>query len=317
MGKIKQQKAMKGRQHRVSLTLYRDYPKEGLKVVKLNAKPSFTPIDLGISAILEKHGWGMSDRLRFWYYLEPKAKGHPPIENLMSFPPHIVLRKLNLEEDWFCHCMIFTDGTTEIYSNDEMFAKQFFEDVFVNVPPSFHKREEWEIKSEWVSDDFSLGMFCGTLEGALGWNSEKIPREVEESLFEATRSLEIKNWKSCVVMSRRAIEALMKFAYKRFFNEEPRNKRGQDLNLNDILKRFQSDKPNIIPAHWINILNSIRNIGNIPGAHPKSIPRYRFGKGDAVLALENSIAFVQAYFDKIDTEVGTVYELRIDLERDQ
>jgi hypothetical protein len=54
-----------------------------------------------------------------------------------------------------------------------------------------------------------------------------------------------------------------------------------------------------IPRHWLNIADSVRNIGNVPGAHPRAIPGYRFSKQDAELAYTNTSGFVAAYFEKI------------------
>jgi hypothetical protein len=42
-----------------------------------------------------------------------------------------------------------------------------------------------------------------------------LPPSLEESISEARKSLDIGNYKSCVVMSRRALEGLLKFAHKR------------------------------------------------------------------------------------------------------
>jgi hypothetical protein len=53
------------------------------------------------------------------------------------------------------------------------------------------------------------------------------------------------------------------------------------------------------PRHWLNIADAVRNIGNVPGAHPRPIPSYRFSKGDATLAYSNTSSFVSAYFEKI------------------
>jgi hypothetical protein len=54
-----------------------------------------------------------------------------------------------------------------------------------------------------------------------------------------------------------------------------------------------------MPRHWLNIADAVRNIGNVPGAHPRAIPGYGFSKSDAVLAYNNTAAFVSAYFEKI------------------
>jgi len=112
---------------------------------------------------------------------------------------------------------------------------------------------------------------------------------------EALRGIEKRNWKSCVVMCRRAPQALMEVAYEKFFGAQP----SKGLDLNGIIRSFEKLTPPPIPRHWLNIADAVRNIGNVPGAHPRAIPSYRFTKGDATLAYSNTSSFVSAYFEKI------------------
>jgi HEPN domain-containing protein len=145
-----------------------------------------------------------------------------------------------------------------------------------------------------VNDKSTVAFFAGTAAGALGWGP-KVPHEIEDSMKEAFRGIEKRNWKSCVVMCRRALQALMEVAYEKHFGVKP----GKGLDLNGIIRSFEKLAPPPIPRHWLNIADAVRNIGNVPGAHPRPIPSYRFSKGDATLAYSNTSSFVSAYFEKI------------------
>lgn len=283
-------------------------------VFQIKAEPRFSPIDFNIKLFIEKKGWGPSDRFRFWFITEKRQVDNPLLEKLINPEPHILIRKLDVEEDCFCHCEISLDGNVKIYGNDSQYAEEFFMDLFVNLPPSFHRPKEWKIMRRWVKDEYLLAFFVGSLQGALGWTGyEKIPGEIKESFDEAIQAFEAKHYKSCVVMCRRVIEAVMRLAYKRFFKKEPRSPNGRDFSLYEIIRKFQKDKLGIIPPHLINTLEYVRNLGNIPGAHPKPIPNYRFTRQDAEGALFNTQLFLYSYFNKIDKEIGKVYTLKINL----
>jgi len=299
----------------IPLTAYRDRDLQRLGVFKLTARPSFSPIDIDLEVLIEKFGWGPADRVRFWYSSnqEKLESKHKLLKVLISPRPHLLIRKIDVEEDCFSHCSVFMNGEVQILSNDENFARDFFTELFINVAPGFHKKRDWKIEAEWGRERVLVSFFLGTLNGALGWGSDKIPMEINESLFEAMRDFETKQYKSCVVMCRRAIEAILKLAYRRFFKKEPRTRKNRDLELSELLRRFEREKPEMIPKHWLNILDAIRNIGNVPGAHAKKIPHYRFSKGDAALALNNTLTFRETYFNKIDKELTRVYTLTVEL----
>jgi plasmid stabilization system protein ParE len=71
------------------------------------------------------------------------------------------------------------------------------------------------------------------------------------------------------------------------------------LDLNAIIRKFEARTPPAIPRHWLNIADAVRNPGNVPGAHPRPIPGYRFSPQDARLAYSNTSALVAAYFERI------------------
>jgi len=254
-------------------------------VFKLEAIPKSSPIDLNVSALSEESGWSLSDRLRFWHTLNGKS----------ALPTtRLTIRKLELEEQALVLCHVEADGTLTILSNSKDCATRLFNSVFLDIPPSFPARKDWGLKGHWVNDESAVAFFAGAAAGALGWGP-KVPQEIEDSMKEALRGIEKRNWKSCVVMCRRALQALMEVAYEKFFEAKP----GKGLDLNGIIRSFEKLSPSPIPRHWLNIADAVRNIGNVPGAHPSAIPSYRFTKGDATLAYSNTSSFVSAYFEKI------------------
>jgi HEPN domain-containing protein len=256
-----------------------------LSVFKLHAAPKSSPIDLNLATLSAESGWSLSDRLRFWHTLNGKS----PLQGT-----RLTIRKLVLDEQALVHCHVEADGGVAILSNSREYATTFFSSVFLGNPPSFHDRKDWTVKGEWVNDETAVAFFMATAEGALGWGP-KVPDEIEDSMKEALRGVEKRNWKSCVVMCRRALQALMEVAYEKVFEAKP----PKGLDLNGIIRSFEKLSPSPIPRHWLNIADAVRNIGNIPGAHPHPIPSYRFTKGDATLAYSNTSSFVSAYFEKI------------------
>ena len=296
----------------IPLSDYALESKKAKRIFQLTAEPTFTPIDFNLESLVERKGWGPSDRFRFWFVREKQQLDNRLLEMLANLPPHFLVRKLDVEEDCFCHCEISLDGNVRIYSNDGKYARGFFSDIFTGLPPAFHKLKEWKVRGQWIKGKFFSGFFTGSLNGALGWDSEEIPQEIKESLGEALEAFKARHYKSCVVMCRRAIEAVMKLAHKRFFKKSKMLKR-RDFTLHEIIREFEDRKPEIIPKHLINVLDYVRNLGNIPGAHPTPIPKYRFTRRDAEGALFNTRLFLYSYFTKIDKEISRVYSLEIDL----
>ena len=258
---------------------------KGLRVFKLDGTPKSSPIDLNVAALSGECGWSLSDRLRFWHTLNGKS---------LLPGTRLTVRKLELDDQALVHCHVEADGKLTILSNSKECATRFFSSVFLDNPPTFHDRKDWKLKGVWVNDKSTVAFLAGSAAGALGCGPQ-VPHEIEDSMKEAFRGIEKRNWKSCVVMCRRALQALMEAAYEKFFGAKP----GKGLDLNGIVRSFEKLSPPPIPRHWLNIADAVRNIGNVPGAHPRPIPRYRFSKGDATLAYSNTASFVSAYFEKI------------------
>jgi hypothetical protein len=293
-----------------------DYSKEPPPpVFILTATALFSPIDINI-AYLSQAGWNqMVDRLRFHIQNQtPLVSNHPLAGVINSINPHIILRRLDEEEDRFISIQIEINGIISVLSNDQDFAVNTFNHLFLECPPSFHTIDEFTLTQVWVSDTQKIAFFLGLLTSARGWDpSHNIPANIRQSLEEAHRSLEISNYRSSVVMSRRTLEAVMKFGFRRLLGREPINNRGRGLMLNDLITEFRNDANRRIPAHLLHIADSVRLVGNVPGAHAADIPNYQFTRSDSEYALYAVSHFLHEYFNKIDTEVTEYYSLTVDL----
>jgi len=246
-----------------------------------------TPVDLNLQFIIEE-GWNQTDRLRFHSDIEiPVDEEQPLFEILKAREPHILLRRFNIEEDSFIAVSIFMNGDITILSNNKEYTQKYVSGLFLNFPPRFYTSDQFEIIEEgWIEDEMVCAMFCGMLMGALGWAPLlQIPPAIRQSLDEARKSISIANCRSCVVMCRRTIEALLKFAFPRLLGEEATNNRGRSLSLYAMIDKFKQRQPLVIPIHLLHLLDSIRLIGNVPGAHAVEIEGYRFTKSDAEYAL--------------------------------
>jgi len=246
----------------------------------------------------------------------PAEKKHPLLEIIEQIQPHLLLRRYNIEEDSFIAISIFMDGDITLLSNDKEYTHKYLTGLFLNFPPGFYTNDQFRIIEErWVDDGMICAMFCGMLMGAMGWDPLlQIPPAINQSLDEARNAVSIANYRSCVVMCRRTIEALLKFAFPRLLGTEVIDAKGRALSLNAMIVRFKKQRPPIIPSHLLHLLDSIRLIGNVPGAHAVEIEGYRFTKSDAEYALATVHYFLEQYFSKIDSEVSTYYTLTIDLE---
>lgn len=288
---------------------------EPLPIYRIKIRPEVTPIDLNVQFIMEE-GWNQTDRLRFHTEMEIIVeKKHPLAKMIEHMKPHIFLRRYDIEEDSFIAISIFVDGEIQILSNDKEYAREYVSGLFLNFPPAFYTTDQFEFREErWVVDSGIYAMFIGMLMGAIGWDpSLQIPPAIHQSLEEARKALSIANYRSCVVMCRRTIEALLKFAFPRLLGTKAIDVRGRTLSLYAMIERFKEQQPPIIPIHLLHLLDSVRLIGNVPGAHAVEIEGYQFTKSDAEYALATVHYFLEQYFSKIDKEVTTYYTLTIDI----
>jgi hypothetical protein len=282
--------------------------------------PSFSPLDINVE-FLHRTGWSQAgDRLRFHYHQGEAGKGvsHPLAEALTQITPHMLIRRYDMEEGSFVIVRLSISGEVELLSNDEVFAKRFFAGAFLECPPSYHTLSEFQIAEEWNEDPALRAMFMGMLAGASGWNpSHNIPPAMQASLEEAERALSIANYRSCVVMCRRTLEALLKFAFLRLLHRPAEDKKKRSLSLNAMIEQFRQESAQPIPLHLLHIADSLRLVGNVPGAHAAEIPQYTFTRYDAEFALASIHHFLHQYFAKIDSEVSQYYTLTIDLSLDE
>ena len=282
---------------------------------RLRVNSEFNPIDVNLQFII-KEGWSHADRLRFHLETEIEAKKNSSLAVLLgSLKPHLLIRRYDVEEDFFVAISVSLDGVIDILSTDREAAQRYLSGLFLDCPPSFHSAKELEVvEDEWSDNQQLLAMFLGLLHGALGWDpSQQIPPAIRQSLEEAEKALSIANYRSCVVMCRRTVEALLKFAHHRLLGAPAIDRKGRALTLDALIERFMKEKSLPIPLHLLHVLDSIRLVGNVPGAHPIEIKDYRFSKSDAEFALASVHYFIWQYFSKIDNEVTKYYTLTIDL----
>lgn len=284
-------------------------------VFRLRAKATFSPLDVNL-AFLARSGWNQSvDRLRFHLQLSQNAPSEHPLAKVVGrIEPHVLIRRLVRDEDRFVSIHASVEGEIVVLSNDAEFAREFLRGAFLECPPSFHTLGEFEVTEEWGTDVETKAFFAATLAGALGWDpSHNIPDNIQQSLDEAKRSLEIANYRSCVTMSRRTLEAVLKFGYQRLLKKQPTDSKARGLMLNEMIREFRAQKQPSIPEHLLHVADSIRLIGNVPGAHASDIANYHFSRSDAEFALFATIHFLDQYFSKIDKEVTQYYTVTIDL----
>lgn len=299
--------------------LIEDYltSKESLPVYRVEATPNFSPIDVNVQYIMEE-GWSNADRIRFHFKTEPIETKNQALDKILkSVEPHLLIRHYDKAEGSFLVIQIAIDGTIEILSNDKDFAHKYMQGLFLEFPPSFHSIEDLEVSGKWINDPKICAFFLGLLSGALGWDSfNQIPSAIKTSLDEAEKALEIANYRSCVVMCRRTAEALIKFAYQRLLSQAPVDNQGRALSFDAVIKQFRQENPSPIPIHLLHVLDSIRVIGNIPGAHPVEIKDYKFSKMDAEFTLASLQYFIDQYFSQIDKDISKYYTLSIDLKKE-
>lgn len=101
-------------------------------VFQLIATAQFSPIDINI-AYLAHAGWNQTvDRLRFHVQNQnPPPANHPLAAVIGSVEPHIIVRRLDEEEDRFMLIQIAIDGVVFVMSNDREFAIDTFNHLFL------------------------------------------------------------------------------------------------------------------------------------------------------------------------------------------
>lgn len=262
-----------------------------------------------------RSGWNQSnDRLRFQPADEGDEPAHPLVAAIRSAGPFLLIRRFDREAGRLACVRIAVTGEFEVLSNDQPYAHSFITGLILECPPAFHTSDEWETEEAWVDESPVKGMFAGLVAGAMGWDPEHgIPQNIRDSLEEAEKSLAIDNYRSCVVMSRRTLEGVLRFGFPRLLKRQAVNNKGKALDFNGMIQAFRNANPPPIPLYLLHVIDSIRLLGNVPGAHPVDIKGYQFSRSDADFALHATYHFLDQYFSKIDTEVTQYYTLTIDL----
>ncbi len=96
--------------------------------------------------------------------------------------------------------------------------------------------------------------------------------------------------------------------HKRLLGIDPLKKGGgKSMMLNDLVNAFKGTGK--IPEHLLQVADSLRLLGNVPGAHPAEIPGCQFTRYDAEFGLSSVLYFNEQYFTKIDKDVSSYYSL--------
>ncbi len=280
--------------------------------LRITLEPQFVPSDINL-LFLARKGWSAGDRLRIALKPATLPDGHPLAAILAAVVPHVLLRRYDRDEDAFVAFTFTLDSKIVVDTNDREFGWRYIEGLLLECPPSFHTKDELSAQESWISDTSKRARFLGMLQGALGWDSShQIPPAIQESLEEAENALAISNYRSCVAMCRRMTEATLKFAHERLLKRKPVDKKGKDLMLNGLIENFRADPAHPIPQHLLHVADSLRVIGNVPGAHAKDIENYQFSRTDAEFAVATAHYFVDQYFSKVDPEVTKYYTLTVE-----
>ncbi|MEK6236462.1 MAG: hypothetical protein N2C14_17275, partial [Planctomycetales bacterium] len=131
-------------------------------VFQLTGTAQFSPFDINI-AYLTQAGWNQTvDRLRFHVQNQnPPPATHPLAAMISALAPHLLVRRLDEEEDRFISLQILTDGTVTVLSNDREFANDTFNRLLLDCPPGFHTIDEFDIAEDWIDDPSVVAYFTG------------------------------------------------------------------------------------------------------------------------------------------------------------
>jgi hypothetical protein len=118
-------------------------------------------------AFLDRMGWNQSvDRLRFHIAQHANdSSDHLFAKMLRAMEPHVLIRRLDRDEDRFVSVQASVSGEITILSNDSEFARSFFAGLFLECPPSFHTFEEFDSSEKWETESGMKAQFAGMLAG--------------------------------------------------------------------------------------------------------------------------------------------------------
>ncbi len=151
---------------RVPLSVYQRG--EG-RVYSLVARVPFTPVDLDIAWLARGEWDALSDRFRFWFIPRIEGRNDKPV-------CHFTVRKFDREGDVLLfmnivpklEALLSEDSSQEhfvvgILSNDDVRARAALSS-FLDVPPSFHRRQEVRlIERRWRDDPGAVMLFLANV----------------------------------------------------------------------------------------------------------------------------------------------------------
>ena len=92
---------------------FSDNPKKA--VYCISGIPDFSPLDINLE-FLHSKGWSINtDRIRFHTEIKMEVpEKHPMAQILANLKPHLLLRKIDKEEDYFISIQVMLDGGIKI-----------------------------------------------------------------------------------------------------------------------------------------------------------------------------------------------------------
>jgi len=290
---------------------FADYSKKkrGIQVYVIKAKPPKNPIEFNLANLVEVIGWNLiRDRFRFFFSdnkLSESLKG-TPLE-FLDIGPRLFLRVLDRDRGGCIGLSVSFDGSIVGVSNDDSFAEEVFSAVFFDNPAHSSKIEDWQITKEYSTEKVTIAYFRGILESALGWKGEALDAIISKDFREAEKALKIGNWKSCIIMSARTVEQLVKDVFQNViapFTSQTTKKPTLGMVVG-ILEREKA-----LPSHILRYLRGLTELRNT--IHPGG---YEPTHADALLAFSSAQSIIGWIWERQGKNIGEIYTLEIPLRR--
>ena len=283
--------------------------KRGIQVYVIEAKPPKNPIELNIANLVEIIGWNpIGDRFRFFFSdtrLSELLK-EAGLE-FLELGPRLFVRILDKDRGSCLGLSIAFDGIIEGWSNDDSFAEEVFSTIFFDNPAHSSKIEDWRITREYSTKKVTIAFFRGILESGLGWKGETLDAIIREDLKEAEEAFKIGHWKSCIVMSARTVEKLIKDVFNAVVAPFTQGT-NQKPTLGMIVGILEQQRT--LPSHVLRYLRGLTELRNTihPGGHEPT-------HADALLALSSAQSITGWIWESQGKSIGEIYTLEIPLRR--
>jgi len=290
---------------------FADYTKgkKGIQVYVIKAKPPKNPIEFNLTNLVDVIGWNpIKDRFRFFFSdnkLSESLKG-TSLE-FLDIGPRLFLRFLDRDRGGCIGLSVAFDGSILGVSNDDSFAEEVFSAVFFDDPAHSSKIEDWRITKEYTKEKVIIAYFTGILESALGWKGETLDTTISKDLREAEKALKIGNWKSCIVMSARTVEKLVKDTFQNVIDPFT-SQTTEKPTLGMIVGILERQKT--LPSHVLRYLRGLTELRNT--IHPGG---YEPTHADALLAFSSAQTIIGWIWERQGKNIGEIYTLEIPLRR--